>query len=272
MPEGPECAHYADKINASYAGLNLLSIRVLSGRYTKAAPNGFAEFSLPKRFGSVGVKGKFLYLEFTKEVADGNLTVDSYIWNTLGLTGGWSEDYNNHNRLEFTFENKQSLFFFDQRNFGTFHFGKSMKETNAKLETLGTDFLDCDDVEIGESLKIFQKKKNQNKTLAEIVMNQENYAGVGNYIKAEALYRARLSPHRLGNSLNPNEIIGLHYSLYNVMVEAYASKLNYWEPMSDSDKFKKVIYGCAVAPCGNEIISQPTADGRTTWWVPAIQK
>lgn len=268
MPEGPECAHYADKINASYAGLNLLSIRILSGRYEKTTPFGLKDFILPKKLGSVDTKGKFIYFGFEKTV-DNIRVADGYVWNTLGLTGGWTEDYHPHNRVEFVFEGGRSLFFFDQRNFGTFHFGKTQMETAIKLDSLGMDFLLGTRPEL--SLEVFKKKKNQNKTLAEILMNQENYAGVGNYIKAEALYRARLSPHRLGNSLSQEEIILLHQSLHDVVNQAYQSKLNYWNPIEDGDSFKKVIYKGSVAPCGNAIIGEATKDGRTTWWVPAVQ-
>lgn len=267
MPEGPECRHYADKLSASYAGLELQSVRILSGRYSKKMIEGFTKFTFPKKLEAVKTKGKFIFFEF--EVPGSH--VGTYIWNTLGLTGGWTEDSHSHNRIAFNFEGTRTLYYHDLRNFGTFKFAMGWMDTQCKLETLGIDMLQCEyDEKV--SLQIFKMSRNAKRSLAEILMNQENYAGVGNYIKAEALYRARLSPHRLGNSLSEDEIRLLHRSVYAVMNEAYQSKLNYWDAINDGEKFKKVIYSEAVAPCGAAIIAETTKDKRTTWWAPTVQK
>ena len=37
-------------------------------------------------------------------------------------------------------------------------------------------------------------------------MNQQLISGVGNYIKCEALFLSKLSPHRILSSLNLNEL------------------------------------------------------------------
>jgi formamidopyrimidine-DNA glycosylase len=40
------------------------------------------------------------------------------------------------------------------------------------------------------------------KTLPEILMDQKMFSGIGNYIKSECLYRAKLNPHRTVNSIS----------------------------------------------------------------------
>ena len=43
---------------------------------------------------------------------------------------------------------------------------------------------------------IVSHKKHEQKTLTKFLMDQKNISGVGNYIKAEALYEAKISPYR----------------------------------------------------------------------------
>ena len=47
--------------------------------------------------------------------------------------------------------------------------------------------------------------KKPNKTIAEFLMDQSMCAGIGNYLKAEILYDAAISPHRIVKSLDSEE-------------------------------------------------------------------
>lgn len=268
MPEGPECKHYANALNELLAGNAIYGMKIIAGRYTKAAPDGLSEGLFPIHIKKVDAKGKFIYFE----TSDG-----SFIWNTLGLTGGWSLDAGKNTRIAFNTASIQ-FFYSDQRNFGTLKFKCSKEDTVKKLDDLGLDLLGADGKEtLKNSFKIFSLKKNKSKTLAEIVMDQANYAGVGNYIKAEALYRAKLSPHRSGASLTEDDIVNLHYAIHRVINDSYNSKtftLKDYDnlPESNAQIFEKVIYRKAKDPLGNEIKAEDTKDKRTTYWVPAIQK
>jgi formamidopyrimidine-DNA glycosylase len=267
MPEGPECKHYANALNELLAGNTIYGIKIIAGRYTKAAPDGLAEDLFPIHIKKVDAKGKFIYFE----TADG-----SFIWNTLGLTGGWSLDAGKNTRIVFNTASIQ-LFYSDQRNFGTLKFKCSKEDTLKKLNELGLDLLGADTSStLKNSFKIFSLKKNRDRTLAEIVMDQANYAGVGNYIKAEALYKAKLSPHRSGASLNEDDITNLHRAIHSVINDSYNSKtfaLKDYEslPEPEPQVFQKVIYRRVKDPLGNEIKAEDTKDKRTTYWVPAIQ-
>lgn len=267
MPEGPECKLYAEKLNYWLRGQELKSVELLSGRYTKTKPSGLDGMAFPAKLGCVMTKGKFIYFEFLRENG-GN----RFIWSTLGLTGSWHEFPNDNPRVKFNFTGEvPSIYFWDQRNFGTLHFNKSTDETFDKILGLGIDFLKGNS-DFQETQEIFKLKKNQNKTLAEILMNQENYAGVGNYIKAEALYRAKLSPWRLGKDVAETEQRKLHQDIQDIMWGAYYTRKGEITLMEKYDGFRKVIYKQKISPCGNPIIHEETDDGRTTWWVPKVQK
>lgn len=265
MPEGPECKFYVDALNLNFADDIITGVKIISGRYTHQKLPGLSEFKFPVKLLKVKTKGKFIYFE---------LDNGSFIWNTLGMSGSWALSKNKSTRLEFSFGDKK-LYFEDQRNFGTFKFGQSALETKKKLKSLGLDFL-TEDVSIKDSYDLFKLKRNQNNTLAQILMNQKNYAGVGNYIKAEVLYRAKLSPHRLGSSLSQDDILNLHTAIKDVMIGSYRSKFKMFAQYQDMDgcgaEFKKVIYKKSVCPLGNPIVAEETLDKRVTHWVPSVQK
>lgn len=268
MPEGPECRIYAEALDDELRGKKIHNVEILSGRYKKTLPEGYELFmkSLPRRVVEVSVKGKFIYFR---------LNADKYIWSTLGMTGAWTTRRESDARLAFHYDDGV-LYYCDVRNFGTLKFRMSHAETEAKLASLGYDLLNCEEPQLALTLKTLGLKRNQKKTLAQILMDQKSFAGVGNYIKAEALYRARLSPHRTGESLSAEERSALHDALVTVMRGSYASKtkrfVHYTDMKECGQEFKKIVYKKAQDPLGNKVIQEETKDKRTTHWVPALQK
>ncbi len=263
MPEGPEVKAYAEALNDLLCGSEVTDVNIISGRYINKNPKSFLQFSssLPLKINKISCKGKFLYF---------SMSDDSYVWNTLGMSGTWSASKPKYARLVLIALSPNGLpvrvFYGDMRNFGTFKFCMSSGDTKRKLSTLGADFL-------SESVSFNSSIFDTNKTLAEFLMNQANYAGVGNYIKAEALYRALLSPHRICKSLSMDERLALHNSIRDVMTESFKSKkIRFNQSKVCGQEFNKVVYKKALDPDGNRIKAEQTKDGRTTYWVPNIQK
>lgn len=120
--------------------------------------------------------------------------------------------------------------------------------------------------------------KHPNKTLAEVLMNQSVISGVGNYVKAEALYLAELSPNRTVSNLKMVEMERLRKQIVNVMNAPYktggATFNTYHNPDGSKGEAQRrfAVYGNKVDPLGNPVIREETRDGRTTHWVPAIQR
>jgi len=265
MPEGPECKFYVDVLNELLQGKTVTDIKIIDGRYVRrGAPSGFKEFKLPHKIIQVGVKGKFIFFQFDT----------CYVWNTLGMTGCWTDEQDKDTRLVFSYGRKK-LYFGDKRNFGTFKFGMTADETATKLNSLGFDLLNTDEPS-ESSVDLFSLRRNKDKTLPEILMDQKNYAGVGNYIKSEALYRAKLSPHRTGGSLSAREIKRLHETISSVMKASYATKrvklANTTDMPACGAEFKKIVYKQEYDPQGYEVVAEDTKDKRTTYWVPELQK
>jgi formamidopyrimidine-DNA glycosylase len=194
MPEGPECKLLADGLHKKFKGVTLTNIEIYAGRYKTHGPfknyNKLIE-ELPLKIKSVNAYGKFIWFEFENS----NLT----LWNTLGMTGWFQMEEDKHNNvgLHYTKNGKNKILYFnDYRNFGTF-MADTKENLDKKLKTFGLDILDKkDNTEL--FLKLVKKSK---KTICEILLNQKIVAGSGNYLRADALYLAKMNPF-----LKPKEI------------------------------------------------------------------
>ena len=108
-------------------------------------------------------------------------------------------------------------------------------------------------------------------------MDQKVLAGVGNYIKAEALYRAGISPHRVNSSLTDEELARLNKETKWVIRASYASRgarISTYELPDGSTgtyNFKFLVYRRKVDPEGHRVVREETRDKRTTHWVPERQ-
>ena len=65
------------------------------------------------------------------------------MWNTLGMTGQWSNKKNKYSHIEFVFKNTK-IYFNDVRNFGTLRFSFNPESIKQKLTIIGPDILELD--------------------------------------------------------------------------------------------------------------------------------
>jgi DNA-formamidopyrimidine glycosylase len=266
-PEGAEVKIIGEGLAKIVSGKELVCLVPLSGRYLKKSIAGYDPnpFLWPQKVVGVGVKGKFIYWIFEN---------GTFLFNTLGMTGGWSSTIHKHSRLRFEFDDGSFAYFNDVRNFGTLKFVNGKKALIDKLKSLGPDMLseDVTTEEFKDRLCLCPDF-----TLAEVLMHQGVVCGVGNYVKAEALYRAKLSPHRQVISLQDEDYENLCKAVKGVLHAAYndhgASIRNYSQVDGTRGEatldFK--IYGQKTDPDGHLVERTPTKDGRITHWCPAVQ-
>lgn len=269
MPEGPEVKHMGHKLSKLITNKELININILSGRYKIHEPPKNYKLmvqSLPTKVLKVSTKGKFIYIWFQNNY---------YLWNTLGMTGQWTKLKHKHSHVEFVFKNK-SIYFTDMRNFGTIRFSFDPKSLQDKLSIIGPDILELDTNQTYLFSRLLKIKTN--KPIAQLLLNQPIISGIGNYLRADILWYAKLSPYRTIKSLSKTEL----NNLYNSIIEI--SWFNY-----DFDKgvklkkiknikfFKKYhyldffIYQQDTDIYGNKIIRE-TINTRTIHWCPNYQK
>jgi DNA-formamidopyrimidine glycosylase len=278
MPEVSEVALTSDILEKYLLGQTITSTQILSGRYSKKLPEGYTEFqkNLPMKVTKIDTKGKFLWFELKT-----NDNEKWFIWNTFGLTGMWSTKEMPNARFQMTTE-KQNVYFSDTRNFGTLKFSHSSKALELKLKQLAPDFLKTKNINIS---KISKYKI----PIYKILMDQKKIgSGLGNYLVPEILYRAKISPHRLGNSLTEKDLTNLLYWIkytvkmaytdnhteYMVGLENEANKIKRktYHPDVKDGKFVLKVYQQKKDSYGNPVKKDVIIKGRTVHWVPKIQK
>jgi len=266
MPEGPEVRKYAMDLAKRVSGRTLSGVHVLSGRYADKLPTGLEEIKaqLPIEVIGAGAHGKFLYWILKDEFS---------IWNTLGMSGRWSGQQEKHSRVKFILSDGE-VFFDDIRNFGTLKFVRGKFRLLEKLKSLGPDML-AQDVSSEEFIRCMRKKQGWEITKA--LMDQSVVAGVGNYIKADSLWLARISPHRKIVDLDDKELDNLCRAIKQIMRESFnsggatISSYRSFDGSKGEYSQKFLVYNQKTDPDGNEVIKEQTADNRATHWCPAIQ-
>jgi len=275
MPEGPEVKYLTDYLSTNLKGKTLDKITINSGRYQKHdPPKGFSKFikELPLKVKSINCYGKFIWWEF----ANSDLTM----WNTLGMSGWWNfSNGEKHNNLSFYFK-KDIVYFNDVRNFGTFIFCDK-DSTDKKLKKFGPDILEYDVKNKDKGKNIFKekiKKKRSDMFIATALLDQGVAAGCGNYIRAEVLYLAGISPFRKLEDLDDDELDLIWNLLQQVGYNYYNKKLGKKLGIIDgkykfAEDYKRqfLVYTQDKDIKGNKIVYEKIKD-RTIHYVPKLQK
>lgn len=266
MPEGVEVKLSAEVIRPLVVGKTLASV-YLNGRYQATSPEGLTEFKNKSKVLDVQTKGKFMYWTFEN---------NWFMFCTFGMSGQWSPQKGKHPALGITFTDGNEIYFNNPRHFGTIKFVQGHHKLNKKLNSLGWDPLDSGSIPLYHTW-IPRKLSVSNKSIGEVLMDQSIFAGVGNYIRAEALYLSKMSPWRKANTLSEDEIVDLMDNITMVMQDSYdhqgATILTYKDPYGAEGKYSSCfkVYGQKQDPLGNQIIKEATPGGRTIHWCPAIQ-
>lgn len=328
MPEGVEIKKFADILIANTLGYNITAINILKGRYTKKAFDGYNDIikELPLNIKSINTKGKFTYFEL---VSSTGKTV--WLFNTLGLTGGWTvsaptknaiKSTNNmryiksskgvgsdviehvyaypiiweyisnnnlsewfekaldHLNVEFVIDNGLKMYFYDQLSFGTLKIIDKKTDLDKKLKELGPDILDAN-----TTFKVFEtqitKKTNSEKLIGNVIVNQKVISGIGNYLRADALWMAKISPFRKVSELETHELELIYKSARGLMWGDYnydeAVKLGYISkdfkiPHDYNREF--FVYRQNTDIDGNKVTKTELYEGRQKrfiYWIPSIQ-
>jgi formamidopyrimidine-DNA glycosylase len=104
--------------------------------------------------------------------------------------------------------------------------------------------------------------------LKSTLMNQRVIAGLGNMLSDEICWRARLHPARLVNSLDEDDLLGLHQVLNQTLRAAVASR-----QIPRTQAWLNSTRDCEGAPCprcATQLRRTPIG-GRTSIWCPLCQ-
>ena len=255
------------------------------GRYLKNPPVGFDEFLHEmKRTGSprireVGTKGKFMWWRFNFPCEHENW----YLHCTYGMSGGWFNYSTKHSAFAITYNQSgisilrdtRDLFFNDPRRFGTLKFVKGDVIHEKKLASLGPCILTSKITPELFAEKILRKP---NRTISESLMDQSVVAGIGNYLKAEILFKSKISPWRNVTDISSKEYVELlknSIEIANLSYESQGATISTYRTVDGSrgtTQFDFQIYSKQICSAGHSVRREDTPDGRTSWWCSVCQK
>jgi endonuclease VIII len=298
MPEVIEVKKYTDFIRRRVLHKQLMQIVVQGGRYKKHGFDHIQYIKLPSKVTIVENKGKFMYIGFQS---------GQFIGVTLGLSGGWMFRSNRNKRLEcgldptyditeqniqenhylqteirhinviFTFSNGE-LYFYDMLSFGTIKLFSSQEELYKKLQTLGPDIMDPE-----FQVSLFENNLNKyfDNPIGNVLMNQRVISGVGNYLRADALWLAKISPFRKVKDIESSELKRLFHFLRSLIWNQYNRKRGiFLGIVKRRDKRPEdygrhfFVYQEDTDIYGNPIFKQKLHEGsqvRYIYWVKDIQ-
>ena len=146
--------------------------------------------------------------------------------------------------------------------------------TERKKKSIGPNHLHDT---ISDSLFEEKIKKYPGMSIAQALMTQSLIGGIGNYIKAEVLYRSRISPYRRVETITKKEISLLNQACEEVIKSSFlnggASIQTYYNIDGSEGEFPFffMVYGRDTCINGYKVRRETTEDGRTTHWVPELQ-
>jgi endonuclease VIII-like 1 len=226
MPELAELRLTADYINQTAKGKIFHNVRK---NPTHKCPEISEELDFPFIIKAES-KGKELMLEITPQRMDGER---KYLMMTMGMSGHfkWLVEGTTHKHAHLIFNSDGgSLAFVDVRRFGKWKWGSWGNDRGPDPTTDFQNFI--------RNIKNNLHKNDFNKPICEVLMNQKYFNGIGNYLRAEILYRVNVNPF-----IPAREALTSHSEIYELcrwaplqayklgggVVESYRQMLNSWE-------------------------------------------
>ena len=193
------------------------------------------------------------------------------LWH-LGMTGGFhvydaKAERPKFLKCELTLDDGKRFGYSDPRRFG--RIALRMDPPNeAPLSGLGPDPIH-DPPSVAWFVEQFARRRTPIKAL---LLNQSFLAGVGNWIADEVCYQAKIDPHRLASSLTTTEAKRVRTKLLHILNKACDWEADYTRfPSSWLFHHRWGKDETARTRDGREI-DFSVVGGRTTAWVPAVQR
>lgn len=261
MPEGPEVRITTEHLSQT------LTNKIITDWFLCEEGTVFPGYNemhkeLPLIVEEVMCKGKTIFMSLHNEHKR------FYVVHSLRMTGRWQEKEDDHCRCFIEYNDTNRIYLRDPRRMATIKFLTDEDLYNHEIDRLGPDIF-SDNFSLPLFKSIWAKYKDRN--ITSFLMDQSLLAGIGNYLKAEILYYAGISPLRKIGSLTDREIDKLYEGIKIIPRLSYNSNgmtaKDYLSPDGSKGDFvsQLKIYGKSFAK------KTKTPDGRITHWCPNRQ-
>ncbi len=294
MPELPEVETVVRDLRTRILNKTIIKLDILLPRIVKS--KSFKKLILGNKFIDIERIGKLIVVGIKRAATNGAHANENndYLLIHLKMTGqlvyqkgnkiiagGHSEGNvrvtlpNRWTRVIFTFSDKSKLYFNDLRTFGYLRIvnSKELEIVKGKfgIEPLGIEL----------TLNLLKEKIKPRKTsIKALLLNQQVIAGLGNIYVDEILFRAKVRPTRIANSLKTKEIENIYKAIKPILRQAIKARgttfNNFVDANGKTGNFvsKLKIYGRAgkkCKKCGSKIKKIKVA-GRGTHFCVVCQK
>jgi formamidopyrimidine-DNA glycosylase len=311
MPEVCEVTLTALFLKNKIANYTLQKIEILNGKYTRKPLKGLEAFNdeLPMTIYDIDSKGKQMWFIMKK----GNKFY--YVMSHFGMDGRWGFDNHKHANISWLLKdsdgNSIPFYFIDHRNFGSVEFITNVVDFNTKVNSLGPDFLktEFDPADLKKRIRTLickdgiTIKRKEDKNIVKILMEGQKVhegigSGLGNYLVAEILYEAKISPLKTIGEIYKDDILikNLTFAIKLVTKLSYLTNITgYMEHIKDYVKdirnkvkvgdapnyhknidigdlvFSYKVYRKKLDPNGNKVDTVEILKNRNMYWVPDVQ-
>ncbi|RSD27685.1 DNA-formamidopyrimidine glycosylase [Mesobacillus subterraneus] len=273
MPELPEVETVRRTLEVLAVGKEIDHVSVFWPKMIKR-PNEVEQFNDALRgqtIKEIGRRGKFLIF----------YTEDYSLVSHLRMEGKYGlfdadEPVEKHTHVIFHFTDGKELRYKDVRKFGTMHlYGKGTEFDTQPLADLGPEpFSEDFSVEW-----LSDKLKKTNRKIKPALLDQKILVGLGNIYVDEALFRAKIHPERIANSLSPEEEAVLYKEIVSTLSEAVekggSTIRSYVNSQGQIGMFQLqlYVYGCKNEPCKvcGTLLEKTVVGGRGTHYCPSCQ-
>ena len=266
MPEGPEIKYTTILLNKKIKGYEITNINSYTAKPI-IVPKNFNNF-----VESVECYGKLFWIK----------TPTHYIDIHYGISGWFEFEKPEKNiKYDFEFTNKKNgkivnLYMEDRRRFSKIQI-HTEKEHNLLVNKLGVDILNPTQFTLEYFLEIIKSKKS---LLLTTLLKQEYFAGLGNYIKNEAIYLSHINVNSKTNELTDAEITKLYKNILfvsysNLMTLLFDSNITKIDNIIKNSKikleipYKYKIYG-QTKTNDNKVVHKKKIGGRDTYYIQSL--
>jgi formamidopyrimidine-DNA glycosylase len=273
VPELPEVETIRQRLAPSVEDRRIEEVEILDTRLTRPhEPAQVAAELAGSKISALERRGKYLVFR----LSDGRaLLVHLRMTGSFAAAPSGALHADSHRRAVIKLDNASDVAYRDVRRFGTWL------------------LLDADEVEpylgvkngpepLGDSFTprfLRERFANRRAPVKAALLDQRTVAGLGNIYADEALWSARIHPHRPAGELEPNEIRRIHNGVRRALERGIARQgatlRDYRTPEGGSGtmqhEFK--VYGRDGEPCPRcgTPIEKTRAAGRGTWFCPRCQ-
>ncbi|XP_019633534.1 PREDICTED: endonuclease 8-like 2 [Branchiostoma belcheri] len=255
MPEGPTVKKWATmagqflgrKVLRTGGNTKRVDLQILQGLY----------------FSDIQVHGKEMFMKFASDSSEQSsvqvwLRYHFGMWGTLRVNELKTISNSTLYRARYIQDPKPRLVLsFGEEEFLAFY-GCSVQQVDAPLLDNENDVL-RDSFNIEKSSSFLR----QEKPVCHLLLDQRQFAGVGNIVKNEALYSARLHPMQLGSTLSSEKILELVEAAGNI-AKKWAKDGTPYSPLAGLN-----IYCKKTCPLGHKVQREMLDHGeftRITYW------